>query len=59
MTISLGLIASNTIPPMSANAPTTGGMKWLSVVAMCKPPGPEMALILTGTPVSDCGRKES
>ena len=28
----LGFTSSNTIPPTSASAPTTGGIKWLSVV---------------------------
>lgn len=28
----LGLTSSSTIPPTSASAPTTGGIKWLSVV---------------------------
>jgi len=32
-----GLTSSNKIPPTSASAPTTGGMKWLWVVSMCTP----------------------
>jgi hypothetical protein len=33
----LGLTTSNTIPPASASAPATGGIKWLCVVSKCIP----------------------
>ena len=33
----LGFTTSNTIPPTSASAPVTGGIKWLTVVSMCIP----------------------
>jgi hypothetical protein len=33
----LGFTSSNMIPPTNASAPTAGGIKWLSVVAMCIP----------------------
>ncbi len=35
--IFLGFKSSRIIPPTRATAPTTGGIKWLVVVAMCSP----------------------
>lgn len=35
--IRLGFMNNNTMPPTSMSAPTAGGMKWLSEVAMCIP----------------------